>query len=265
MSLAIDYCKEIAGELKKTAVYIPGTSVKPGDIIKFSESNIFGTPRPLGQFAIHGNLSDLGIELETVAEDDNSKDSYVYASKGSVNVSFDANAEAGTVGEGKLTIGFSKEGSTYLSAVDCKETRFKTIIGLESKLADHQNALDWPSFFIVISVTEAAKALIMQSNTSSASLEISGSVKNLIPAGASPVNIDASTDLKITKYTEASFIKDWSDNVPVFFILVRYRKKFLGAWDLDSKRISMVRASISDEGKAENPYIIEVIDPANFA
>ena len=40
-------------------------------------------------------------------------------------------------------------------------------------------------------------------------------------------NFDANLSLKISKYKEASFLKDWSDNVSVFFKLVRYRRKFL--------------------------------------
>lgn len=255
MSLAIDYCKEIAKQLQQTAVYIPGASVNPGDIIKFKSSD----RKPLGEFHIRGNLKDLGIDLETVTEKEDQKDSYVYASKGSVSISFEADASGGDSNKGKLNIGFSKEGSVYLSAVDCLESRFKSIIGLEDRLEAHREKLDWSSLFIVISVTTAAKALIMQSNTNTASLEITGSVKSLIPGADITKDINANLGLKISKYKEASFMKDWSDNVPVFMTVVRYRKKFLGGWDFDSKRLtSLLREKASSK---ENPFIIEVIDP----
>lgn len=260
MSLAIDYCKEIARELQQVAVYLPGTAVAPGDILKFKHGGLLGI-KPLGEFATHGNLADFGINLETISEQPSGKDSYVYASKGSVNVSFEAEANAGDDKKGKLSVGFSKEGSVYLSAVDCLETRFRSIIGLEEKFDPYRDKLDWASFFIVISVTTAAKALIMQSSSSSASLEISGTVKNLVPGAAVAKDINADLGIKIARYKEASFIKDWSENVPVFMAVVRYRRKFLGNWDLNSKNSTLARSVTNAQ---ENPYIIEVIDPGQL-
>jgi hypothetical protein len=257
MSLAQDYCREIAKELRQTAVYIPGSDVKPGDIIKFTNNNIFD--KPIGEFYIAGNLSDFGINLPTESEEDNATDSYVYASKGSVSVSFTADLAAPTVGQGKLSIGFSKSGSTYLSAIDCKETRFKSILNLENDLAPHRGKLQWNEYYIVISVTIASKAIIMQSNSSSASLEIDGSVKNLVPGGDAVRNLNADFNLKISKYKDASFIKEWSNNVPVFFTLVKYKKKFLGGWDINSKKMSYVASNLTED--VNNPYVIEVINP----
>jgi len=151
MSLAIDYCKEIATELKQNAVYIPGTFVSVGDVINFNEGDILG-PKPLGPFKKIINLTDLKINLATETDPENSHPSYIYASKQSVSVSFAADANS-KPGEGKLTVNFSKEGSTYLSAVDCKETRFKNISGLKDMLAPYKNNVDWKHCFIVIGVT----------------------------------------------------------------------------------------------------------------
>lgn len=255
MSLAINYCKELARELRQNAVYLPGVDVDPGDIITFQEGNIFG-PKPIGPFKKVANLSDLGIKLET--EQDQNPYSYVYASKGSVSVSFNAGANAGTAANGKLSVNFSKEGSTYLSAVECKQERFKDISNLEELLSPHKSEVDWKQCFIVIAVTVASKALIMQSNTTSASLEIEGEVKGLqpIPGGSILKNqdVNASMQLKINSYKEASFIKDWSSNIPVFFQLVRYKKKFLGGWDVKSARKDLI-TSKTDQ------FIIDPVDP----
>jgi hypothetical protein len=264
MSLAIDYCREIANELKQTAIYIPGVSVKPGAIIQFDHSNLFGVPKPLGSFKVYGNLSDLGVNLETETEEQTAKDSYVYASKGSVSVNFDADVQAGSIGSGKLQVNFTKEGSTYFSAVDCVEARFKSIIGLEGKLAPHQNALNWKDFFIVIGVTTASRALIMQSSTSSAILEISGQVENLIPSGTAAKEIDAGLDLKIQKVKEASFTNNWSENVPVFFTLVRYKRKFDQRRSFSDLRHSQLSIDLHKDIDLENPYFIEVVNPSNL-
>lgn len=263
MSLAIDYCREIARELRQTAVYIPGSAVKPGDILRFDHANLLGVPKPLGEFVIYGNLSDLDVHLETVSEEE-TLDSYIYASKGSVNVSFETGVEAGDIGEGKLSIGFTKSGATYFSALDCAETRFKSIIGLEEKLAPHQNSLNWKDFFLVISVTTAKKALIMQSNTSTATLEIAGDIKNFAPSGLIRKDLDVNMALNISKYKEASFIKDWSDNVPVFFNLVRFKKKFETPVAHSGRKRSPLAADLIARSNDLEPYVIETVYPPDL-
>jgi hypothetical protein len=255
MSLALSYCQELARELRQIAVYLPGVEVATGDIISFKEGNFFG-PKPIGPFQKVANLTDLNIQLEI--EEDQNPYSYVYASKGSVNVSFSASASAGTQAEGKLAVNFSKEGATYLSAVGCKQKRFKDISSLDEILHPHKTEIDWKQCFVVIAVTVAARALIMQSNTSSASLEMEGQVKGLqpIPGGAilNNGNVNANINLKINSYKEASFIKDWSDNVAVFFQLVRYKKKLLGGYDITTARREHMTSM-------DDPFLVEVVDP----
>jgi hypothetical protein len=264
MSLAIKYCKEIARELKQIAVYRPGTSIAPGDIIDFARNSPFGVPRPIGEFKKVGTLQDFNIKAPTETEKESDSDSYVFASKGSVSVSFEAAAEAGKFGQGKLTIGFSREGSTYLSAIDCRETRIKSVITLEEELKEHRSSIDWKEYFIVVSVTVASKALIMQSNTSSANLEIIGEVKNLTPTTSPLRDLNANIDLKIAKYKEASFIMDWSNNVPVFFKLVRYKKKFLGPWDLSAKRASPIALQLNEKDADDSEYALSEVDVAEL-
>lgn len=255
MSLALSYCQELARELRQVAVYPPGVEVATGDIISFKEGNLFG-PKPIGPFQKVANLLDLNIQLDT--EEDQNSYSYVYASKGSVNVSFSAAASVGTQSEGKLAVNFSKEGATYLSAVDCKQKRFKNISSLDELLLPRKTEIEWKQCFIVIAVTVATRALIMQSNTTSASLEMEGQVRGLqpIPGGAilNNGNVNANINLKINSYKEASFIKDWSDNVAVFFQLVRYKKRLLGGYDITTARREHMTTM-------DDQFLIEVVDP----
>lgn len=229
MGLAKDYCKEIIKELDKIPVFLPGTPVKVGDVITFGKG--FIKPRPIGSFSPVSKLSELGIQIEV--DNDNDPDPYLYASKGSVGVSFTADANAASTGQGKLDINFRKEGSTYLAAVDCTVSSIKDTSNLEALLKPHKNKIDWKNCFIVTSVTIAKKALIMQSNSESASLTVEGDVKGL-QTGAG-VNIDASASVNIKTYTDSSFIKDWSDEVTVFFTLARFRKKIFGDWSIKTK------------------------------
>lgn len=274
MSLGKDYCKEIAKELRQIPVYIPGTAVSAGDIIAFDDTTIFGKPKPLGTFKKIGSLSDFQIDIDTETEENNELDSYVFASKGSVNVGFQADVNAAEVGKGTLSINFNKEGATYLSAVDCKETRLKSIVNLEDSLKKHQHKIEWKNYFIVVSVTVASKAIIMQSNTSSASLEIKGNIQNLQPSSVIDRDLSADIELKISSYKEASFIKDWSSNVPVFFKLVRYKKRFLGEWDVitrKSRQVVFMGDSItqeldvsSDIADKKPDYILDEVDASEL-
>jgi hypothetical protein len=79
-------------------------------------------------------------------------------------------------------------------------------------------------------------------------------------------NLNAGLSLEIKKYDDAFFNKDWSNNVPVFFKLVRYKKKFLGSWDLESRRSSMIEATMTERTKTKKePYIIDEVDPSELA
>lgn len=162
---------------------------------------------------------------------------YLFASKGSVGVSFTANATADTAGDGKLDISFSKEGSTYFAAIDCTVSYIDDTSHLVEQLIPHKDDLDWGDLFIVTSVTTAKKALIMQSNTSSAQLSIEGNVKGLQPGVG--IDLNASAGLKINSYKDSSFIKPWSDQVGVFFTLSRFSKKLFGGYGLKTRSLTL--------------------------
>jgi hypothetical protein len=226
MSLAIDYCKEIIKELDKIPVFLPGDTVSVGDIITFDNK------KPIGSFKLVSNLTKLSVSFEEIESTDNHP--YIYASKGSTSVNFTANANAATSVNGKLEIKFSKEGATYFAAIDCKVKSISDITNLKEQLEPHKEKINWNECYIVTSITIAKRALIMISNSENASLEIDGDVKGFLP-DTDNRNINANISLKINSFKDHSFLKPWSENVTVFFGLVRYYKKIFGGWGMDYK------------------------------
>src|SRR5687768_16042228 len=97
--LAVSYSIQIARELTKIAVALPGAPVKPGDIIRFpfGTTSFLRRPKPYGSFEVAANLSEMGIQTE--ATEDTEPDPYVFASVRGSDSSFSAD------GEGNVTAG----------------------------------------------------------------------------------------------------------------------------------------------------------------
>ncbi len=77
--------------------------------------------------------------------------------------------------------------------------------------------------------------------------------------------IDAGLDLKIEKVKEASFTNNWSENVPVFFTLIRYKKKFDRRRNFGDESRSLLAADLQQGGAIENPFVIEVVNASEIA
>ena len=124
------YCREIVKELDKIPVYLPGTPVVPGDILRFCDSEALR--RPIGSFVHYSNLSELGISFNLL--NDNYPDPYLFSSKKSVVVIFIESANATTNITGKLDVSFSRQGATYLAAIDCSLSSIKDLMDVETQL-----------------------------------------------------------------------------------------------------------------------------------
>lgn len=259
-----DYSKEISDQLTAIAVVLPGDPVKVGDIVSFREGRrLFGKAKPIGRFQ---KVSDLGLlDVETEVEDDASQesDTYIFASRKGAHYSFDATggadgAGAGLSGTGKLTVQFSKAGAIYFAAIDCTTRRLRNLAGIEVDLNEHRAAMLWKDTFLVNSVTIASRALIMQSATSSGVLEASGDVAGLIPSASG--NANAGISVSVGKVKDASFIKDWSENVTVLFGLSRFVKKDFGSvvkeLDVGSREIAGEILNLDDD-----VYALEEVSP----
>lgn len=227
--LQIQYSKEVAKELTKIAVCLPGSPVSVGDVIffPFGKKGIwpFKEPAPLGAFNLITSLTALGVNAAEAAPD-KEPDPYIFASRKVVGVDFSLAVEGGDSASGTLKASFKKDGSVYFAAVDCLTTRLADLSQVQVDLSAHTRDIIWRDTFLVTSVTTAAKALIMQSSTSSASLEVAGEIKGLVTGSAS--DISAKSSISINSFRDSSFIKPWSENVTVFIGLHRFKKKDFG-------------------------------------
>lgn len=227
------YSKEIAKELTKIAVVLPGEALKVGQIIHFpfGRKGIwpFKKPAPRGSFNVITSLSELGLAVET-SNWKKEPDPYIFASRKSVKIDFSIEGQ-GTVNpnvnaNGTLKANFEKEGSVYFAAIDCERSDLLNLPSVQVDLEKHKNDIIWNETFLVTSITKADKALIMQSSTKSASLGISGDIKGLITKDRGDISAD--TKIGVENFKESSFIKPWSENVTVFMGLHRFTKKSFG-------------------------------------
>jgi len=232
--LAITYSKEIAKELTKIAVVLPGEQLQVGQIIHFpfGRKGIwpFKKPAPRGSFNIITSLSELGLKNIKKSSWKKEPDPYIFSSKKSVKIdfSFDVQSKAAPKAnaEGSLTVSFEKEGAVYFAAIDCERTDLLNLQDVQINLGNHKNDIIWNDTFLVTSVTRAEQALIMQSSTKSATLNISGDIKGLVTK--QKPDISASSKIGVSSFKESSFIKPWSPKVEVFMGLHRFTKKTFG-------------------------------------
>lgn len=233
MKLYKSYCNEIIRQFGKVPVYLPGEFVQVGDIIFFQHKNLFG-PGPIGDFIKRTSLQNMEVEFRTTMDPD--PQPYKFSSEGSVSMEFTSAGDITNQAKGELEISFSKAGATYLVAVDCVTSYIDDLLRVEEQLADHIDDLDWDSHYIVVGVSVAKKSLIMQSNSSSAKLTISGEVKTFdTNTSGMP---DVSATLAVKSYRDASFLKDWSDNVALFIDLVRYKDMRLKGFNKSLKNFT---------------------------
>ncbi len=233
-SLQIEYSKEIARELGKIAIYLPGEELQIGDIIRFpyGKTSIFKKVNPLGSFIKISSLSHLGITTPPTRKS-KSPDSYRFTSKDGVQLQFGATAQASLSNtslpqaNGSLQIKMSNEGAICFFALDCYKEQLDHIAALEHEINTHDNEMIWDDTFLVTSVTTAQKALIIQSNSSSSEVVLDGDVQGLQSSQVGSLSAD--TSIKIQKQQGDLFIKDWSDTVTIFMDVMRFDKKVFGA------------------------------------
>lgn len=225
MKIAKNYCREIAKALQQQPIFPPGEAVHVGDIISFKRR--FFINQPFGDFKVEATLKELKVKHARPRVDPH-PDPYFYASKNAVQYDIAANGQveglsqgAGSI-QGKLNIRFTKEGAIYLLAVDCVQTQLVDIAKVRAQLEEQTTDRDLDGCYLVTGVSVAKRALIMISGSKSAELVLEGDVQGLQTGQA--LKIHAGADIQVTKSKDAAFIKDWSENVPVFYTLVHLRK-----------------------------------------
>lgn len=228
MSLQIKYSTEIAKELGKIAVYLPGEIIEVGDIIKFpyGKTGFLKKEAPLGAFTKISSLKNLDVNY---SEDDSlgNKHSYKFSSKNSVKSITSANSQIEVVDElpnasGEITLQFTSEGSIYFHALECYKKQIGDITKLENEIISKSKVLIWDNTYLVTSVTYSSNALIMQSRSKNSEITLAGNINGLKTQG---IDIGVSAELNIKNQNGDFFIKDWSRNVSVFMELMKFEKE----------------------------------------
>lgn len=228
MSLQIQYSKELAKELGKIAVYLPGEQIEVGDIITFpyGRTGMFSKKVPFGSFKKLSSLKSLNVDAGTL-EESGSVHGYKFSSKNSVNITTSAVANAAFTNEnlpgtkGEIKLEFTSEGAIYFHAKDCRKFQINNVAALEKEIITKGKNLIWDNTYLVTSVTYAKKALIIQSISKSSEIIFEGDI-NGMKSTIATLSIDA--DMKIKSQNGDFFIKDWSDHVSVFMELMKFEK-----------------------------------------
>jgi hypothetical protein len=228
MSLVKKYCKEVQHALGQFAIYHPGRNVQLGDVITY-QGNGFGS-RPIGNFKVITNLEQLsGVIVESRLSPH--ADNYQFTSRSGVDRSFSTNSYPPNANSGDIKISFNRTGSIFIAALECHLEEVINLQELGQMLLPHTGVLDWDSCYIVAAITRAERAIIMQSNSKQGELVISGSANAATPGGIGGV---MNTQIQVKGYKDASFIKDWSDEAPIFFSLIRFKRNFWGNWKMNT-------------------------------
>lgn len=245
--LQIEYSKEVAKELSKIPIVLPGTPVELGHIIQFPYGNRgvwpFNRPSPRGSFEVVTSLQNLNVQPQ-IFDNDQSKDTYIFSSRkkvkteSGINTSGKLDPDIGI--DGKLIVSFNAVGAVYFAAVGCKTSRITNLDQIQVDLSRHLNKLTWDRTFLVSSITLADRALIMQASTKTAFLEIAGDINGFKISEIS--ELTASSKIVVSKFKDSSFIKPWSENVAVFFGLHRFTKRTFGynSTNNEGKRMTTV-------------------------
>ncbi len=237
-SLQIQYSKEVARELGKIAVYLPGEEIEVGDILTFpyGKRGLLQKMAPLESFQKITNLRNLGIDYFKIQKS-KSPDTYRFTSKQAVQFQFDTklqadlNTNALPKGKGELQIKLSSQGAICFFALHCSKTSLSDIPALENEINAKGKKMVWEDTFLVTSVTIAKKALIIQSNSSESEVILGGDVQGL--QSNSLMNLKANAQIHINKQKGDMFIKDWSDDVTVFMDVMRFEKETFGVQNKD--------------------------------
>jgi hypothetical protein len=216
MNLAKFYYKEIAKRMQHLPVYLPGRNLKLGDIIEYSGR------KPIGDPNLVNSLENLGIPF-SVRTDPN-PESYRFSSLKTSTSKFVADANVADGITGKLEISFNSAGSVYVAALNMRSHHIENLNNLEPFLANTKKDKDfWQRVYIVTGLWIAEKAIVMQSNSANAKLELTGKVKELDPE--LPKLPTGEVSVSFAQSTDAAFFKDWSDNVEILLSLAQFKPK----------------------------------------
>ncbi len=264
MGAAEQYCREITNAFGLVAVYLPGTSLKIGDIIKYDKENLFSNKE--GVFTKVGTLKAMKVECDV--EVDKTLADLTYSSKGKTEIVTSISADK----IAKTEVKFKADGSVYMNALSCKTSSIENLGEMEARLKENWN-LKYDNLYIVTKLVTAKKAIIMQSSGKDGGL-----VFEMLKVPEVPID---KAELKVTHSQNQAFIVDAKDNVTVLMNLYqvkikkqrpvtdRVRKQYdEPKYGLGSHYASRVRVSREDPlGKnklAKESITIKEVDSKSF-
>jgi hypothetical protein len=217
MELYKMYSHELVVRLDELAVYRPGYPVFPGDIITFGANSIGNWKPPIGNFTKYKRLNDFGQKLDIDISPD--ARNIRYSSFGGTSTKIDNSVSLSAIGGGKISVSFKKAGSILIIANAVKEHTID-ISKAENILEKNKHLDIWKDHYIVVGVSVAESAVVMQSSSDMGALEMDA-IAAVEGGGLESVK----TVIKTTSCNDSAFFLDWSENVALFFRLVRYGRK----------------------------------------
>lgn len=208
MGAAEQYCREVTNAFGLVAVYLPGTSLKIGDIIKYDKESLFSNKE--GVFTKISTLNAMHVECDVVV--DETVADLTYSSKGKTEIVTSISAEK----IAKTEVKFKADGSVYMNALSCKTSSIENLGEMEAKLKENWN-LKYDNLYVVTKLVTAQKAIIMQSSGKDGGL-----VFEMLKVPEVPID---KAELKVTRSQNQAFIVDAKDNVTVLMNLYQVKIK----------------------------------------
>ncbi len=261
-SLQLQYSTEIARELGKIAVYLPGEKVTVGDIIRFpfGKRGFLQKVAPLGSFQKITDLNNLGIQNIPMQQSD-TPDSYRFCSKQAVDFQLTSatdmrfDYEALPSANTELEIRLSATGAIYFCAINCYKTSLNNIAMLENEINSRGKRMVWDDTFLVTAVTVAQKALIIQSKSNQSAITLGGNVQGL--QSNQLMHLGTKHQIHIKKQQGDLFIKDWSDQVTVFMELMKFEKEtFDSTYKETPKQLAFPTTTLNKHQYRLTPVIV---------
>jgi hypothetical protein len=259
--LQIQYSKEIAKNLGKVAVFLPGEHIEVGDIITFPHGkSLLGVSRPFGTFKKITSLKKIGIKYGRPILS-KTTNTYHFISKSasqfksSINKNIDLGNNELPNSHSTIDIQFSAEGAIYFLAVDCKKKEIKDLNSIEKEINSKGKKMLWKNSYLVTSVTLAKRAFILQSLSKESSLTLQGDIKGIQLGN---IDVSANSNFNLKKQNGNIFIKNWSNDVTVFMDVVKFEKR---VFESEIYRSSYNEISLEEtEFKLTKVYLNELLD-----
>lgn len=204
MSSSKNYCKEISKNFNNIAIYMPGSSVKIGNIISFDKVSPKSTPT--GTFTHEFSLETLNIDYKTSIN--NTKNDLSFSSNSVFSTTLKANID----NIANTRVSFNKKNGTFFKALSCYEEDILDFSEVKKQLHKLKDT-DLDNFYIVTKVITAEKALIMQSSTKGALLEFNAKVDDAT---------DLSLGFNIIYNTNSNFVIKSQNKVNILMTLHKF-------------------------------------------